>query len=170
MDGTPRGFLVSPRTEPPSAREGIRYVPGALELEAYLGGADTYSELDLNTGVRTYIGEMDLSIRPGSNVELCWSLRWAVPRQLSNYLCVDTVRGSAVFSVFRRGQGKMPIGAPAILAELSSGRTVRLAAVVRERQLSLYVDGQLALDVPNDSVPVSGTSPGIELQSTTGNL
>lgn len=167
MDGTPAGFVVSPATEADSAREAIRYVPGALELEIYVGGGETYSELAVDSGVETFLGEIDLSVRPGSDVELCWSLRWAIPRQLAGFLCVDTASGSTGFSVYRRGEGKAPIGDP-VTVDLSGGRTVRLAVLVGERQLSLYADGQRVIDVPNDVVPVAGTLPGIELESTTG--
>ncbi len=168
MDGTPRGFVVALSTEADSAREDIRYVPGALELEAVAPGADTYTELDVSDGVTTYVGEIDLSVRPGSDLELCWSLRWAVPRKLSNYWCLDTATESAQFSVYRRGEGRAPIGSPATVTGLQSGHTVRVALVVRDEQLSMYLDDRLVIDVVNDQVPLSGTLPGIEMEAAEG--
>jgi hypothetical protein len=168
MNGTPGGFVDAPRTQADSAREEIRYVPGALELEAVAAGADTYSELDVTEGITTYVGEMDLAVRPGTDLDLCWSLRWAVPRQLANYWCLNTGQQTAEFSVYRRGDGRVPIGTPAPVADLQSGRTVHVALVVRPRQLSMYVEGALVADVPNEQVPVAGTIPGIELESDEG--
>ena len=168
MNGTPKGFVQSPATEADSAREAIRYVPGALEIEAYTAGADTYSELDLTDGVLTYIGEMDLTVRPGSDLDLCWSLRWAKPKELANYLCVHTATATAELSVFRRGHGRTPLGPQVPLPGLASGGPVHLAVVVRDRTLALYVDGTLGAAVANDDVPVAHTVPGIEMEQAKG--
>jgi hypothetical protein len=167
LDGTPAGFIDSPATQADSAREAIRYVPGALELEAYAAQADTYTELD-GPGVSVYVGEMDLKVRPGSTGNLCWSLRWAVPRQLASYVCLDVAAGTAGFSTFRRGSGRLPVVAPVSVPGLTTGQTVRLAVVVQAWQLSLYVDGALVQDVPNEQVPPAGTAPGIEFEDATG--
>lgn len=167
LDGTPTGFVDSPATQADSAREAIRYVPGAVELEAYAADADTYTELD-GPGVSVYVGELDLTVRPGSTGILCWSLRWAIPRQLASYACLDLAAGTAWFSTFRRGSGRIPITQPAPVAGLVEGRTVRLAAVVQAWQLSLYVDGQLVVDVANEQVPPAGTAPGIEYEKSAG--
>lgn len=167
LDGTPAGFIDSPATQADSAREAIRYVPGALELEAFAAQADTYTEID-GPGVSVFVGEMDLKVRPGSTGNLCWSLRWAVPRQLASYVCVDVHAGTAGFSTFRRGSGRSPVSAPASVPGLTAGQTVRLAVVVQPWQLSLYADGVLVQDVPNEQVPPAVTAPGIEFEDATG--
>ena len=167
LDGTSAGFIDSPATQADSAREAIRYVPGALELEAYADQADTYTEVD-GPGVSVYIGEMDLRVRPGSTGKLCWSLRWAIPRQLASYVCADVGAGTAGFSTFRRGSGRIPLAPPVPVPALTSGQTVHLAVVVRAGQLSLYVDGMLVQDAPNDQVPPAGTAPGIEYEDSEG--
>jgi hypothetical protein len=167
MDGTSAGFIDSPATQADSAREAIRYVPGALELEAYTADADTYSEID-GPGLSVYVGEMDLKVRPGSTGNLCWSLRWAIPRQLASFVCLDVGAGTAGFSTFRRGSGKLPAAPPVPVPGLTAGRTVHLAVVVQAWELSLYADGALVQDVPNEQVPPAGTAPGIEFEDATG--
>ena len=40
--------------------------------------------------VVTYVGDLDMSVKPGSSALFCWGLRWAVPGKLAWEMCVDT--------------------------------------------------------------------------------
>ncbi len=167
MDGTGAGFLDSPGTDLNPDKETLEHVPGAMRLTALTQGSYTWAQLDIGEGFTTYLAELDVAVRPQSAVTLCWSLRWAEPRELAWYWCLATERQTAEFRVFRGGQFTT-IGAPVPVPGLQTGRTVRVHLTVGERRLAMHLDGALATEVDDDQVPVDRTIPGIELSSRRG--
>lgn len=167
MDGTGAGLLDAPGTELNPDEETLEHVPGAMRLTAVTQGAYGWAQLDVAGGFTTYLAEMDVAVRPGSDVTLCWSLRWAEPRELAWYWCLATAPQTAEFRVFRGGQFTT-IGSPVPVPGLQTGRTVRVHVTVDERRLSMHLDGALAAQVDDDQVPVARTIPGIELSSRRG--
>jgi len=75
MDGTGKSFvdLVGRNRDPSQA--SATFKPGALELAALTKNADAGTDLKLDEGVTTFIGDIELSIKPGSDVKFYWSLR-----------------------------------------------------------------------------------------------
>lgn len=104
MDGTGAGFLDAPATELNPDEETLEHVPGAMRLTAVAEGAYGWARLAVAEGFTTYLAEMDVAVRPGSDVTLCWSLRWAEPRQLAWYWCLATASQTAEFRVFHDGR------------------------------------------------------------------
>jgi hypothetical protein len=164
LDGTGDSFVdLVGRDQDPTKAE-VRYLPGRLELAALASDADAGIDLNYPAGVTSFVGDIDLSITPGSDANFCWGLRWAVAGKLSYELCTDTL-AEFVHIVVWNGQNNVPITPRVSLPGLQTGRTVALTIVVRESHLSLFVDGQPAADVEDHQVPVSQTQPDLDLYS-----
>jgi hypothetical protein len=63
------------------------------------------------------------------------------------------------------GQNKVPITPRIDLPGLQTGRIVAFTVVVRESELTLLVDGQLAADVEDHQVPPAETLHGLDVYS-----
>jgi hypothetical protein len=110
---------------------------------------------------------VDVAVRPGSNVELCWSLRWAMERKLAWYWCLQTLPETAQFWRFVDGAW-VPISTSVPVPGVQAGRTAHVTVVVREQELEMYLDGAFASRAVDDQVPVADTVPGLELNSGRG--
>jgi Protein kinase domain len=165
LDGTGGSFVDTVGREKDPAKVAVRFLPGRLELTALVPQTNAGTDLNLGSnGVTTYVGDIELSTTPGSDGNFCWGLRWAVAGKLAYELCVDT-EAEFVQLVVWNGQNKPPITPRIALPGLQTGRIVALTVVVRESQLTLLVDGQLAADVEDHQVPVSRTIPGLDVYS-----
>ena len=108
-----------------------------------------------------------MSVRPGSDVRQCLSLRWAKPGKLAWYWCLRTAAGTATFARYENGE--FTDLTPAVpVPDLQSGRTVAVTLKVDRTQLTMYLDGVQAATVTDDSVPTAPTIPGLELMSGDG--
>jgi hypothetical protein len=164
MDGTGVGFadLVGRPNDP--AHETVRFLPHMLELATLSGDADAGTDLKLVDGVTTYIGDIDISVKPGSDALFCWGLRWAVQGKLAYEMCVDTAAQFAQLDVWD-GQNQVPISPRVDIAGLQTGRTVPITVVVLDTHLTLFIDGKQATDVENHQVPTTLTLPGLDVYS-----
>ena len=165
VDGTGDSFVDTVGREKDPAKATVRFLPGRLEIAALVPQGNAGTDLNLGSnGVTTYVGDIELSTTPGSDGNFCWGLRWAVAGKLAYELCVDT-EAEFVQLVVWNGQNKPPITPRIPLPGLQTGRIVGLTVVVRESQLTLFVDGQFTADVEDHQVPVSGTIPGLDVYS-----
>jgi hypothetical protein len=165
LDGTGDSFVDTVGREKDPTKATVRVLPGRLELAALAPQANAGTDLNLGSnGVITYVGDIELSTTPGSDGNFCWGLRWAVAGKLAYELCVDTEAEFAHLVVWN-GQNKVPITPRIDLPQLRTGRIVALTVVVRESQLTLLVDGQLAADVEDHQVPPAQTLPGLDVYS-----
>jgi len=165
MDGTGVGFadLVGRPNDP--AHETVRFLPHTLELTALTAGADAGTDLKLADAVTTYVGDIDISVKPGSNVQFCWGLRWAVQGKLAYEVCVDTAAEFAQLDVWD-GQNNVPITPRVDIPGLQTGRTVPITVVVRDTHLTLFIDGKQVADVENHQVPPARTFPDLDVYSS----
>jgi hypothetical protein len=165
MDGTGAGFadLVGRPNDP--AHETVRFLPHMLELTVLTGDADAGTDLKLTDPVTTYVGDIDISIKPASDALFCLGLRWAVQGKLSYQMCVDAAAQFAQLDVWD-GQNTVPISPRVDIPGLQTGRTVPITVVVRDTHLTLFIDGKDAADVENHQVPTTQTFPGLDVYST----
>jgi serine/threonine-protein kinase len=165
LDGTSHGFtdLVGNPTNPTT--ESVTFTPGKLELAALTPDGNPRTDLQLDNSVVNYIGDLDISVQPGSAVLFCWSLRWAVPGKLAWEMCVDTNSQFAQFDVWN-GTNHVPISPRVEIPALQTGRTVPITVVVRDTHLTLYIDGNQSADIENNQVPPAHTFPGLDVYAT----
>lgn len=167
MDGTGKSFidLVGRNRDPSQA--SVTFKPGALELAALTKDADAGTDLKLGEGVTTFIGDIELLVKPGSDVKFYWSLRWAVQGKLAYELGVDTAAQFAQLAVWN-DENHVPISPRIDVTALQSGRIVPMTVVVENTHLTLYMDGQKATDVEDHQVPVTHSIPGLDVYSGDG--
>ncbi|HEX2075894.1 MAG TPA: serine/threonine-protein kinase [Geodermatophilus sp.] len=142
----------------------VRFLPDRMELAALAPQANVGTDLRMPQGVTTYVGDLDLSVTPGSDALFCWGLRWAVQGKLAYELCVDTLAEFVQLDVWN-GENKVPITPRIDVPGLQTGRPVTLTVVVLENRLGLWVDGEAVADVEDDQVPPSATIPGLDVYS-----
>ena len=165
MDGTGDSFVDTVGREKDPAKAAVRFLPGRLELAALVPQGNAGTDLNLGSnGVTTYVGDIELSTTPGSDGDFCWGLRWAVAGKLAYELCVDT-EAEFVQLVVWNGENKPPVTPRIPLPGLQAGRVVALTVVVRESQLTLFVDGQQVADIEDHQVPPAQTIPGLDVYS-----
>jgi hypothetical protein len=157
-------FVDTVGREKDPAKVEVRFLPGRLELAALVPQTNAGTDLNLANGVTAYVGDIELSTTPGSDGNFCWGLRWAVQGKLAYELCIDT-EAEFIQLVVWNGQNKAPITPRIPLPGLQTGRVVALTVVVRESQLTLFVDGQQVADVEDHQVPPSQTIPGLDVYS-----
>jgi hypothetical protein len=168
LDGTGDSFVDTVGREKDPAKASVRFLPGRLELAALVPQGNAGTDLNLaSNGVTTYVGDIELSTAPGSDGDFCWGLRWAVAGKLAYELCVDT-EAEFVQVVVWNGQNKPPITPRIPVPGLQTGRIAALTVVVRESQLTLFVDGQQVADVEDHQVPPAQTIPGLDVYSKEG--
>lgn len=165
LDGTGRGFVDLVGRGGITDRSAVRYLPGVVELATLAPNANSGTDLNLN--LTTFVGDIVLSVVPGSEVDFCWSLRWAVPGKLAYELCMNTAGEFVNFSVWN-GENHVPITPRVGLAGLQRDRVVQATVVVRESRLTLFIDGRQAADVEDRQVPVRGTAPGLDVYGKEG--
>ncbi|WP_157936861.1 serine/threonine-protein kinase [Geodermatophilus chilensis] len=142
----------------------IRYLDDRMELAALVPQTFVGIDLKLSEPVTTFVGDIDVSVTPGSDAVFCWGLRWAVPGKLAYQMCLDTTAEFAQLSVWN-GVHDVPISPRVDVPGLATGRRVVLTVAVRERHLSLWIDGQPAADVEDHQVPPTQTWPGLDIYS-----
>ncbi|MGY1623949.1 serine/threonine-protein kinase [Geodermatophilus sp. SYSU D00965] len=161
-DGASFVDLVGRGTDP--AAGVVRHLPGRLELAALAPRTTVGTDLKLAEGVTTFVGDIDLSVTPGSDALFCWGLRWAVQGRLAYEMCMDTAAEFAQLNVWN-GEHHVPLAPRVDLPGLDTGRTVSLTVVVLEDRLGLWVDGEAAVDVEDHQVPPAPTYPGLDVYS-----
>jgi hypothetical protein len=167
LDGSGNGFFDNPGEVPNPDEEAVRHVAGAVELEGFTQGAYAWVKLDIPKGPRTYVADLDVAARPGSNVELCWSLRWATERKLAWYWCLQTGPETAQFWRYDDGAW-VPISTSVPVPGVQAGRTAHVTVVVKEQELEMYLDGAPVSRAVDDQVPAADTIPGLEMNSGRG--
>jgi hypothetical protein len=140
--------------------------PGELELAALGPRVDAGTDLNISP-VMNYVADMTISIKPGSDVQLNWGLRWAIQGKLAYALCVFTAAESAQLMVYDGKVTYQPITERVALPGLQTGRTISLTVVVRDTHLTLLVDGTVRADVEDHQVPPEPTYPNIDVLSNT---
>lgn len=164
LDGTDRSFQDAVGRVHDPAHEEVRFLPGAVELVARTPGADASTDLAVGN-LTTFVGDLEFSVEPGTDVRFCWSLRWDAGS--AYLLCLETLRETTAFQLWD-GRRLTPLSEAAPVPGLQEGRAVRPTVVVAASRLSLYLDGRLLLDVEDDSIPPSPTIPGLEVDSSEG--
>ena len=167
FDTAGTGFVDSPGTDLDPTSSKLSHDAGALRMEASRPGGYVYAQIDAQARLTTYVVALEMSVRPGSDVRQCLSLRWAKPRTLAWYWCVRTAAGTATFARYENGE--FTDLTPAVpVPDLQSGRTVVVTLQVERTQLTMYLDGVQAATVTDERVPVAPTIPGLELMSDDG--
>ena len=166
MDGTGASFVDTVGRSKDAAEAAVRFLPGRLELAALSPNGNAGIDLDLADDPETFIGDLDLSTPPGSDGNFCWGLRWAVPGKLAYQLCIDTTAYFAQLVVWN-GENNVPISPRIDVPGLQGGHTVGFTVVVRDSELTLFVDGRKVADVEDHQVPPSKTIPGLDVFSRT---
>jgi hypothetical protein len=164
MDGTGASFVDTVGRSKDPAEAAVRFLPGRLELSALSPNGNAGTDLRVADGPETFVGDLDLSTPPGSDGNFCWGLRWAVPGQLAYQLCIDTTAYFAQLVVWN-GENNVPITPRIPVPGLQGGHTVGFTVVVRDSQLTLFVDGDEVADVEDHQVPPSKTIPGLDVYS-----
>ncbi|MGI5125421.1 serine/threonine-protein kinase [Pseudonocardia sp. CA-107938] len=167
FDTAGTGFVDSPGTAMDLTSSKLSHDEGALRLEATAPGGYVYAQVDMRARLMTYVVDLELSVRPGSDVRQCLSLRWAKPGRLAWYWCLRTATGTATFARYEDGYSTDLT--PAVpVPDLQSGRTVAITIQVDRTQLTMYVDGVQVATVTDDRVPTAPTIPGLELSADDG--
>jgi len=167
FDTAGTGFVDSPGTDLDPATSKLGHDAGALRMEATAPSGYVYAQIDARARFTTYVVALEMSVRPGSDVRQCLSLRWAKPGKLAWYWCLRTAAGTATFARYENGE--FTDLTPAVpVPDLQSGRTVAVTLKVDRTQLTMYLDGVQAATVTDDSVPTAPTIPGLELMSGDG--
>jgi serine/threonine protein kinase len=139
MTGTSASFVDLVGRGPNTPQAQVLFKPGMLKLAVHALQAD--AGIDLKTdAVTDYIGDIDLSVQPGSNVQFCWGLRWAIPAKLAYALCMQTASEFVQLDVFD-GTNYVPISPRETVPRLQTGRVVPITVVVRDTHLTLLIDG-----------------------------
>ncbi len=167
FDTAGTGFVDSPGTDLDPTSSKLSHDAGALRMEATQPGGYVYAQIDAQARLTTYVVALDMSVRPGSDVRQCLGLRWAKPRKLAWYWCLQTAAGTATFARYENGE--FTDLTPAVpVPDMQSGRTVEVTLQVDRTQLAMYLDGVQAATVTDDRVPTAPTIPGLELKSDDG--
>lgn len=167
LDTSGAGFDDAPDGSLDRSVAAIRHLDGALELETSTTDGYVYVETVPRRPLETYVLDTVVSVTPGTRSRFCISLRWAVPRRLAWYWCVEPQVEEASF---RRYDGKRmtDLAEPVTVPGLQTGRPVRVTIDVEAQRLTLFLDGQRVDQVQDTSVPVAATIPGLELAGASG--
>ena len=163
LDGTPdewhTGFLGGPEAT------DVRFLPGAIEMAILQ--QDGNIQVNPNSDARlSYVGEVDISVEPGSDVNLWWTLRQGLPSEGQIILALNTLEESEVSSP--RGilqlihfcnspdpcvqQSLDRLSEEIEIPGLQTGRKVTLTAVVDQARYQVYLDGQRVIDLVFEAV------------------
>jgi serine/threonine-protein kinase len=165
LDGSGAGFADLTSRDNDPTQEAVRFVPHKLELAVLAPGGNAGIDTTPDPPVTNYIGDLALSITPGSDVKFAWGLRWAVEGKLAYEMWVDTAAQYAQFRVWN-GQNQLPISPRVDIPGLQTGRIVPITVVIHDTHLTLYIDGKQVSDINNSQVPPAQTKPGLDVYST----
>ncbi len=158
LDGKPAGATPKPRSwkEPKSAtnREDLETVPSinpkfgsALASGMVVAGHDNYRKLPITVECRAR-----LSSKNGFNILVA-----SDPKGSAEHWELYSYVGTGLFSIYQPGRG----GEVRSKIDICDGQWHRLAAIMEENRVRLYVDGNLAADAPVQTLAGTKLSGGL---------
>jgi Protein kinase domain len=147
----------------------VEHPAGAIVLKVLKAGDVPSANLKMNP-VTDYVGELTLTVQPGSSLEFVWGLRNAGDgQQASVILDLKAPDGTLVLlSVPYQGDPRAltpDVQVPA----LQSGRALTLAAVVSGTHYTIYLDGRQVASA-NDGSATGPTDPQLSADGSHGTV
>ena len=117
-----------------------------------------------------YVGELELSVTPGSRFAMYWGLRSANSGDEQYLLGIHTVRQAMWLSYFDARAGlQQPLTPPLPVQDLQTGRVVRLGVVMDSGRALLYLDGQEIAQAIDGRI-TGATVPSIGIEGEEGSV
>ncbi|MDE3103044.1 MAG: serine/threonine protein kinase [Chloroflexota bacterium] len=143
LDATGSAF-TSPDVGGDPAASKIVMSAGAIEIDALKIGGDR----GLGTQRRVppaFVGEIDLHVRPGSDMHFSWGFRNGPSPEVGGYaLVLDTLASTLqVWHNVPASNSSTLLTAPVVVPGIASGRTVTLAVVADPPRYQVYADDRL---------------------------
>ena len=156
LDGTLDEWEIARTLGDPQASE-VRFLPGVIEMA--VSRQDGILHVGRNSDARIrYIGELDISVSPGSDIGLWWPLRAGPPSEGNVALELDThtellrlVRDFACMT--QPCESKDEQLTPWLpIPGFQTGKRITLTAVVEEARYQVYLDGEQVVDLAYNEV------------------
>jgi len=150
-----------------AAASEVRFLPGAIEMAIREGSGERETGASFNMpGAQTYVGELDVTVTPGTDLIFLWTLRLAPDGQSSYQVRVNTQTESMELRYRdRRADTRQALTPDVKIPGLQSGRTVTLGAVVEAARYTLFLDGQRVAEA-SDSRISAPTVPQVSVLSS----
>ena len=151
------------------AASDIRFRDDAIELVVHRDGGETGAAFNMPARL-TYVGELDLSVTPGSRLALYWSLRSSVDARQQHLLVVYTGRRSVELTFWDSvAQTQESLTGLLPLWDLQGGQVVTLTVAVDRERYTLFVNGEQLVQVV-DARGGGPTVPSIGIEGGEGSV
>lgn len=152
----------------PTASE-IRFRDDAIELVVHRDGGETGAAFNMPARL-TYVGELDLSVAPGSRLALYWSLRSSVGARQQYLLVVYTARRSVELSYWDSvAQVQETLTGLLPLWDMQGGSVFTLTVSVERERYTIFVNGEQLAQVV-DARAGGPTIPSIGIEGGEGTV
>jgi len=147
----------------------VEHPAGAIVLKVLKAGDVPSANLRMNP-VTDYVGELTLTVQPGSSLEFVWGLRTAGDGQQANVILdLKAPDGTLVLlSVPYQGDPKALTSEVQVPA-LQAGRAFTVAAVVSGTRYTIYLDGTQVASATDDSA-TGPTDPQVSAYGSQGTV
>jgi len=147
----------------------VEHPAGAIVLKVLKAGDVPSANLRMNP-VTDYVGELTLTVQPGSALEFVWGLRTAGDGQQANVILdLKAPDGTLVLlSVPYQGDPKALTSEVQVPA-LQAGRAFTVAAVVSGTRYTIYLDGTQVASATDDSA-TGPTDPQVSAYGSQGTV
>jgi len=164
--------VVAGKTASPSDA-GITAGMGSIDLFARRSGVAAAADLRFPGQIPLdYVGEMQIAIAPGSQINFSWTIRGRATVGTARYL-VQVTAGEAqvkgltlVLRLVDESVGKNVALASVPIVGGENGALVTLAAVLKGTDVTLYVDSQPVAHVSDSQVGSASGPPNIDVFAT----
>ncbi len=145
----------------------VRVRPGELELVIQRSGASTGTGFKKSVP-KTFLAEMDIRVRPGSDVRFLWSMRRGEREQ--HEVRLETQSEEIWISYVNVGVRSDRISARPTLPGVRSGKVVTLSVVADGTGYALYADGKKVTEASDVRLADLETPFGISVAGRQGSV